>query len=155
VTLQERALTSLPVRKIQHGVRSRFYSYLTRRVPDDALFFNWSYEEDPPMGLPLDAGDEPNRYPIQLYHSTATQNGGLAGKRVLEVGCGRGGGASYLTRTLTPVSYVGLDLNAASIEFCQHRHPIPGLTPPRAAQRRAATNRSSESMVSMQRTHGA
>jgi ubiquinone/menaquinone biosynthesis C-methylase UbiE len=79
------------------------------------------------MGLPLDAGDEPNRYPIQLYHSTATQNGGLADKRVLEVGCGRGGGASYLTRALNPVSYVGLDLNAAGIEFCRRRHPIPGL----------------------------
>jgi SAM-dependent methyltransferase len=110
------------------GRRSSFwYSYLTRRLTEDALFFNWSYEEDPPMGLPLDAGDEPNRYPIQLYHSTATQNGGLAGTRVLEVGCGRGGGGSYLTRALTPASYVGLDLDTASIEFCRCRHPIPGL----------------------------
>lgn len=104
-----------------------FYSYFTRRVGDDVLFMNWSYEEDPPMALPLDAVDESRRYPIQLYHSTATQNGGLAGKRVLEVGCGRGGGASYLTRALGPASYVGLDLNAAGIEFCRRRHRLPGL----------------------------
>ena len=65
--------------------------------------------------------------PIQLYHSTATRAGELAGKRVLEVGCGHGGGASYLTRTLGPASYVGLDLNSAGIEFCRRRHQVPGL----------------------------
>jgi SAM-dependent methyltransferase len=79
------------------------------------------------MGLPLDGADEPNRYPIQLYHLTATQAGGLAGKRVLEVGCGHGGGASYLTRALGPQSYVGLDLNPAGIEFCRQCHQVPGL----------------------------
>ncbi|KAA8963875.1 MAG: class I SAM-dependent methyltransferase [Mycobacterium sp.] len=79
------------------------------------------------MALPLQAADEPNRYPIQLYHRTATQAGALAGKRVLEVGCGHGGGASYLVRALGPASYVGLDLNQAGIEFCRRRHRLPGL----------------------------
>jgi len=46
---------------------------------------------------------------------------------VLEVGCGRGGGASYLTRTLKPASYTGLDLNASGIEFCRRRHQVSGL----------------------------
>jgi ubiquinone/menaquinone biosynthesis C-methylase UbiE len=109
------------------GVNKRLYPYLTRRVGDDVLFLNWAYEEDPAMNLQLEAVDEPNRYPIQLYHRTATQAGDLAGKRVLEVGCGHGGGASYLTRALKPASYVGLDLNPAGIEFCRRRHPVPGL----------------------------
>jgi ubiquinone/menaquinone biosynthesis C-methylase UbiE len=98
----------------------------TRQVGDDVVFFNFGYEEDPPMGLPLAAADEPNRFGIQLYHLTATQVD-LSGKRVLEVSCGAGGGASYIVRTLRPATYTGLDLNPASIDFCQKRHDLPGL----------------------------
>ena len=113
--------------KINQGITKRLYPYLTRRVGDDVLFLNWAYQEDPPMALPLEATDEPNRGPIQLYYRTATQAGDLAGKRVLEVGCGHGGGASYLMRALGPASYVGLDLNPVGIEFCRRRHQLPGL----------------------------
>lgn len=51
----------------------------------------------------------------------------LHGRDVLEVSCGHGGGASYLTRTLQPRRYTGLDLNPAGVAFCQQRHPHPGL----------------------------
>ena len=98
----------------------------TRQVGDDVVFFNFGYEEDPPMGLPLAAADEPNRFGIQLYHLTAAQVD-LSGKRVLEVSCGAGGGASYIMRTFRPASYTGLDLNPASIDFCRRRHKLPGL----------------------------
>src|ERR1700694_922148 len=78
------------------------------------------------VGVPLSASDEHNRFPIQLYHRTATQVD-LTGKRVLEVGCGHGGGASYLLRTLHPASYTGLDLNTTGIAFCRKRHNLAGL----------------------------
>lgn len=78
------------------------------------------------MALPLAVSDEPDRFPIQLYHRTATQVD-LAGKKVLEVSCGHGGGASYLKRTLHPAFYTGLDLNTVGIEFCRKRHNLPGL----------------------------
>jgi len=105
-----------------------WYPWMTRRLgqQDDVVFLNWGYEEDPPMGLPLDESDEPNRYSIQLYHQTATQVD-LGGKKVLEVSCGHGGGASYLVRTLQPASYTGLDFNAAGIDFCRKRHTRPEL----------------------------
>jgi ubiquinone/menaquinone biosynthesis C-methylase UbiE len=93
---------------------------------DDVVFLNYGYEEDPPMGVPLAASDERNRYGIQLYHRTATQ-ADLSGKQVLEVSCGHGGGASYVVRTLRPASYTGLDLNADAIAFCRKRHRLPGL----------------------------
>jgi ubiquinone/menaquinone biosynthesis C-methylase UbiE len=103
------------------------YRLLTRLLArDDVLFLNYGYEEDPPLALPLAASDEPHRYSIQLYHRTATQVD-LAGKKVLEVSCGHGGGASYLTRTLHPASYTGLDLNSVGIEFCRKRHNVPRL----------------------------
>jgi SAM-dependent methyltransferase len=102
------------------------YPLATRLMGDDVLFMDWAYQEDPPMDLPLAASDEPNRAHIQLYHRTATQ-ADLGGKQVLEVSCGRGGGASYLVRTLRPASYTGLDLNRNGIAFCQERHDLPGL----------------------------
>lgn len=103
------------------------YRYATRRLEhDDVVFLNYGYEEDPPMGIPLSADDEPNRYSIQLYHSTAAQVD-LSGKRVLEVGCGHGGGASYLARTMRPATYTGLDLNRDGIKYCRQRHNLPGL----------------------------
>ena len=102
----------------------RFLSRLLAR--DDVLFLNYGYEEDPPMALPLAASDEPDRFPIQLYHRTATQVD-LIGKKVLEVSCGHGGGASYLVRTLHPASYTALDLNTVGIRFCRERHSLPGL----------------------------
>ena len=98
----------------------------TRQVGDDVVFFNFGYEEDPPMGLTLAAADEPNRYGIQLYHVTAAQVD-LTGKRVLEVSCGAGGGASYIMRNLGPAAYTGLDLNPASVDKCRARHNLSGL----------------------------
>lgn len=114
-------------RLTQKLIWQRQYPALTRRLSaDDVLFLNLGYEEDPPMGLPLVAADEPNRFYIQLYHRTATQ-ADLNGAKVLEVSCGHGGGASYLMRTLHPASYTGLDFNPAGIAFCRERHNLPGL----------------------------
>jgi len=113
--------------KLHQQMQKYVYRYLTRRISaDDFLFINWGYEQSPPMALPLEASDEPYRYCIQLYHRTAAQ-ADLGGKRVLEIGCGHGGGASYLMRALQPASYTGLDLNPAGIAFCQKRHNLAGL----------------------------
>ena len=46
---------------------------------------------------------------------------------MLEVSCGHGGGASWLTRTLRPARTTGLDLNPAGVAFCRQRHRVEGL----------------------------
>jgi ubiquinone/menaquinone biosynthesis C-methylase UbiE len=110
-----------------HLVSKYFYRIQTRLfAADDVVFLNIGYEEDPPMALPLAECDEPNRFYIQLYHRMATQ-ADLGGKRVLEVGSGHGGGASYLMRTLHPASYTGLDLNRGAVAFCRKRHNLLGV----------------------------
>jgi len=43
-------------------VTTRFASQTRLLGGDDWLFFNYGYEEDPPMALPLEASDEPHRY---------------------------------------------------------------------------------------------
>lgn len=116
------------LKKIMKKIMTKYwYPLMTRRLDaDDVVFLNFGYEEDPPMGLPLVASDEPNRFSIQLYYSTATQ-ADISGEQVLEVSCGHGGGASYIVRTLRPASYTALDFNAEGIAFCRKRHNIPGL----------------------------
>ena len=94
MSLLERLFSIGPVRK---AIWQLWYPYLTRRLrSEEVLFLNYAFETDPPVGLKLDPADEPNRACIQLYHHVATQVD-LQGKNVLEVSCGHGGGASWLT----------------------------------------------------------
>lgn len=46
----------------------------------------------------------------------------LAGRRVLDVGCGRGGTVSVITQFFKPQSVCGLDLAPAAIQFCRGNH---------------------------------
>jgi len=87
------------------------------------LLMNYGY--DGAAALPLPPEDEPYRYPLQLYAHVV---GGitLGGKDVLEVGCGRGGGASFLIRAHQPRSYTGVDLSEAAIAWCRRRFGVPG-----------------------------
>lgn len=113
--------------RIRQAVWQLWYPFLTRRLRgEEVLFLNYAYEEEPPMAIPLAPEDEPNRACIQLYHHVATQVE-LRGKKVLEVSCGHGGGASYLARTLHPKIYTALDLNPTGIHLCQQRHHVEGL----------------------------
>lgn len=105
-----------------------WYPFLTRRLRQrDVLFLNYAFEEDPPAGFPLGPDDELNRGCIQLYHHVASSME-LRGKEILEVSCGHGGGASYLTRAFQPARYTALDLNPSGIAFCRQRHRIDKLS---------------------------
>ena len=113
---------------VRKAIWKLWYPFVTRRLQkEEVLFLNYAFEPATPLALPLTAADAPNRTSIQLYHHTATQEN-IRGKRVLEISCGHGGGASYLTRTLQPAAYTGLDLNPTGIAFCQSRHQVPGLS---------------------------
>jgi ubiquinone/menaquinone biosynthesis C-methylase UbiE len=91
-------------------------------------FMNYGYAplDGDPRTIELAAHDESERFGAQLYHF-AVSHIDLAGRDVLEVGCGRGGGASYITRYLEPRSYVGVDLSENGIRFCNTHHDVPKL----------------------------
>ena len=61
--------------------------------------YGWASLDPTASALTLRPEDEPNRYCIQLYHRVASVVD-LCGSDVLEVGCGRGRGASYVMRYL-------------------------------------------------------
>jgi SAM-dependent methyltransferase len=117
----------LSIGAIRKAVWRLWYPFLTRRLrSEDVVFLNYAYETNPPVALPLAQEDEPDRACIQLYHHVAAQ-AALRGKDVLEVSCGHGGGASWITRTMQPSTCTGIDLNPAGIRFCEQRHRVPGL----------------------------
>jgi SAM-dependent methyltransferase len=108
-----------------------WYGFLARRFPVEGWnFMNYGYQPtgaDSPR-LELAPDDEPERYCIQLYHRVAQAAGALEGKDVLEVGSGRGGGASYVHRYLKPRRVVGADFSRSAVDLANRRLGGDGLT---------------------------
>ena len=87
-------------------------------------FLNYGYAalDDPPLPV-----DTESPYQARMYQHLASSVD-WAGKTVLEVGCGRGGGAHYLAQTFHPAVYTALDLSPRAIAFCRRRYTLPVLT---------------------------
>lgn len=77
--------------------------------------------DDANVVLPLQERDELDRLCIQLYERVA-QPADLAGGEILEVGSGRGGGASYVARYHRPARMTGADFSPQAVAFCRERH---------------------------------
>lgn len=114
-----------PIRKVLWGLT---YNHLATKLPTPEMtFMNLGYiggADEPRPTLKMI--DEPSRLRIQLYHHVAALVD-LTGREVLEIGCGRGGGASYVKRYLGPSSVVGMDLADKAVEFCRQMHRLEGL----------------------------
>ncbi|MBW2983295.1 methyltransferase domain-containing protein, partial [Candidatus Woesearchaeota archaeon] len=68
-----------------------------------------------------------NKYPLGLYRHVV-EPVELAGKRVLEVGSGRGGGASYVKEEFGPSHVDAVDLCPNAVSFSQAHHGREGLS---------------------------
>ena len=79
-------------------------------------FMNYGFEDG--NGPTLDAADEVNRLFIQLY-SMNLRGAEVEDRDVLEVGSGRGGGASWIARSLAPKSVVGVDFSSEAVNLCK------------------------------------
>ncbi|MCP4643962.1 MAG: class I SAM-dependent methyltransferase [bacterium] len=103
------------------------YEYLSK-IDEEAevTFLNYGYEDAdaPAPELPLE--DEPNRFAIQLYHHLA-EAVDLEGLDVLEVGCGRGGGAAFIKRHHKARTVMGVDFCRGAVDFCKQTYQEPGL----------------------------
>ena len=96
---------------------------------DDWVTMNYGYALPSADGKLLsDLSEEQDRrelYSIQLYYYTASVLPGvkkLDGKTLVEVGSGRGGGLSFLTRFLNPAKAIGIDFSQNQVDFCNRRH---------------------------------
>jgi SAM-dependent methyltransferase len=78
---------------------------------------NYGYESSEPTIVPT---DDPDHRSLRLYEHVV-RGVDLGGAQVLEVSCGRGGGAAFLMRAYAPTALVGLDLSAENVRIARER----------------------------------
>ena len=78
----------------------------------DFRFMNYGYKDGKKLKLLRE--DEPNRLFIQLYNMNI-RDVDLNEKEVVEVGCGRGGGASWIAKTYNPKRLIAFDFSKDAI----------------------------------------
>ncbi len=101
----------------------QLYNLMSRFWRDeDWRFMNYGYMPKDIAPFPLDEPDEQDRAFIGLYQQ-AVSGLDLAGMRVLEVGCGRGGGASFIARYCDPAEVIAVDYSRATVGIAQKLNP--------------------------------
>lgn len=95
---------------------------------DEWTYMNYGYADlDGSKNLTvLDRTDEGNRLSYQLYNHLAAEIE-LEGKEILEVGSGRGGGASMINKYHKPEKMVGLDFSGIAVKLCNRNLSARGL----------------------------
>ncbi len=110
-------------------IRSWYQMLVVLDREREISFMNYGYADIDPSAkkLELSEDESDNRFCIQLYHHVAGAVD-LSGKDVVEVGSGRGGGASYIARRLKPRSMLGIDLSDKAVDFCNQTYAVDGLS---------------------------
>ncbi len=103
---------------------SDYYDRAADVVPQFTVL-NYGFSSEPENTVI--AANEPEFYCLRLYEHTVRETP-LAGRDVLEVSCGRGGGASFVSRTFKPQRYVGVDLSQENIRLARQRAAREGLS---------------------------
>ena len=105
----------------------KWYEKLARDFGQgDWTFMNYGFWDEAIENLELSAADAPHRPFIGLYERV-TRDLDLRGKDVVEIGSGRGGGASYLARHKNPHWMFGLDYSEQATRLAQKLHRAPRL----------------------------
>jgi SAM-dependent methyltransferase len=105
--------------------KARAFYDSTAAATGDFAFMNYGYART--GAPPLDA-DAPEQYCQQLYrHVIGTT--AVAGKRLLEVSSGRGGGAAFVASTFRPSAYAGVDISVQNVALANAKFSaVRGLT---------------------------
>lgn len=106
----------------QKAIWRWWYQRLGKRAHDSGwTFMNYGYKYKNQKTLNLTSKDESNRMFIQLYDYVASQIPIKDGE-ILEVGSGRGGGSSFVSRYHHPKSITGLDYSKSAIKLSNELH---------------------------------
>lgn len=117
----------LPSRRIKKGLWRRWYRYFDRKMEQKPVcFLNFGMAWPNGEALEVPAGQEEERSSVQLYHRTVSA-ADLRGANVLEISCGRGGGANYMATQLGAGFVIGLDQTESALQFCQRQYSARNL----------------------------
>jgi SAM-dependent methyltransferase len=105
-------MSTPPVSK--SDVARSFYD-ATARAADTFSFMNYGYA--PSDGT---VSDDAEGYCLNLYRHLL-EGADLAGKQVLEVSCGRGGGAASIATAFLPSELVGVDFSEQNLRIARQR----------------------------------
>jgi SAM-dependent methyltransferase len=83
----------------------------------DFAFMNYGFA---PLSAELAGSAEPEKYCLQLYRHLLGDTA-LRGRKVVEVSCGRGGGAAHVAATYQPASYLGIDISERNLALATQR----------------------------------
>jgi ubiquinone/menaquinone biosynthesis C-methylase UbiE len=99
------------------------YNAISRRDKSGKfVFMNYGYaDKNAKQTLELKPEDDGYIYYIQIYNYVV-QDLELENKNIMEVGCGRGGGGSFLLRYKNPKLYTGIDLSELAISWCNKNY---------------------------------
>jgi ubiquinone/menaquinone biosynthesis C-methylase UbiE len=86
-------------------------------ISTDFSFMNYGFA---PLSAALASSAEPEKYCLQLYRELIG-NTPLAGLRVVEVSCGRGGGGAHVANSYQPASYTGIDISENNLALAAKR----------------------------------
>lgn len=118
----------------------------------DILFMNYGYNDKDEVIL-MDDQNEPNRYSIQLYHHLVCATD-IKNKDIVEIGCGRGGGLSYITKNFSPSSAKGIDMDKQAISFCNRNYSLDSLSFLQGdAQNLSLENNSCDVVINVESSH--
>jgi len=113
---------------------------------------NYGYSEKD-QKITLEKKDESNRYSIQLYHQLAASTE-IENKDIIEIGCGRGGGLSYITKNFHPATATGVDLDKLAISFSNNHYSMEGLSFVHGdAQNLSLENKSADVLFNVESSH--
>jgi len=104
------------------------YELLAKQIPAaEWQFMNYGYLPSINEGIaPLFTQGVQQKNSIQMYHYLAKKTT-IEGKRILEVGSGRGGGAKYIATSFRPASYTGMDIAQSAVKLSTTLHQLPNL----------------------------
>ncbi len=94
----------------------RFYN-AAGDISTDFSFMNYGYA---PLSAELSGSTEPEKYCLQLYRRLVGHTQ-LGGRRVVEVSCGRGGGAAHVAQSFRPANYLGIDISEKNLALATKR----------------------------------
>ena len=100
-----------------------YYDKAAGVVPQFTVL-NYGFSSEPENSVI--ASSEPEFYCLRLYEHTVRETP-IEARDVLEVSCGRGGGANFVSRAFKPRRYLGVDLSQENVRLANERAARAGL----------------------------